>query len=109
MASGARVSTYFRQTSALLLVMVVTFEAYRDWNYFQSDLGLWSVLLNFIYFQLPLKSRALAFLHSVAFTSAAVLPVAFLLHLYLYPSYLNMISELWETTLSWSILKVNDV
>ena len=68
---------YIRQFGALLFAATLAVEYGRSTDTF----SYWTLVLSFIYFQLPLKSRALAWFHPVTFLASFVTPAqyAFLL------------------------------
>ena len=75
------------------------------WDYFRSPeiLGLfstWTLLLHFIYFQLPLQSRALPYLQSISFVGANVIPVLYVFLLIWKPKLEINHMEIWE--ISWT-------
>lgn len=62
-----------RQTAALVCASTIA------WDYLRTPdimgvFSIWVLCSHFIYFQLPLKSRALPFFHSCSFIGAAVSP-----------------------------------
>ena len=69
------VSRRIRQAAALICGCTVAFEYYSISNTF--NFFSWNLLIHFIYFQLPLESRALPFLHSVSFIGASITPWAY--------------------------------
>jgi hypothetical protein len=70
--------------------------------------SLWNLALHFIYFQLPLKSRALPFFHPVSFIGALAIPMIYGYRLYCKPTYEIDYAEqsdlLWNTILFRSFL-----
>jgi len=92
-----------RQTSALVLVSTLVWDMFREKSrYDDTELATWTLAINFIYFQLPLKSRALAFFHPVAFISSMVTPAAYLFLLYCNPNYERLRMDDWG--LSWAVM-----
>lgn len=77
---------------------ILVWDTYRDWNRFQ-DFPTWALAVHFLYFQLPLKSRALAFIHPVSFTGAMVVPALYIYTLVINPNYEVEHMNNWE--LSW--------
>jgi len=71
---------------------------YRDSQNFEN-FSVWMLALHFIYFQLPLKSRALAFFHPASFLGASVVPACYIFLNICKPSLEKDHMETWE--LSW--------
>ena len=90
---------YLRQFAALTCAITLA------WDYFRAPevlelFSVWALGLHFIYFQLPMKSRAFAYVHSCSFIAAAV-GVALYCHLFLWkPSIETDRMELWDVTFS---------
>jgi hypothetical protein len=60
----------------------VTFVGTVAWDYARSPeiislFSTWTLLIHFIYFQLPLQSRAIPYFHSISFVGANVMPVLY--------------------------------
>lgn len=91
-----------RQTSALILVSALVWDTFREKEQFTSELASWTVAANFIYFQLPLKSRALAFFHPLAFVSSIVTPACYVFHCYLNPQYEKLRMDDWGV--KWGVM-----
>ena len=90
---------YLRQFAALTCALTLA------WDYFRAPevlelFSVWALGLHFIYFQLPMKSRAFAYVHSCSFIAAAV-GIALYCHLFLWkPSIETDRMELWDVTFS---------
>ena len=69
------VARRIRQVAALVCGCTVAFEYFSipgTFGFFS-----WSLLIHFIYFQLPFESRALPFLHCISFIGASITPWAY--------------------------------
>lgn len=93
-----------RYAFALLLAATLAWEYLRDANAV-SSLALWMLLLHFIYFQLPLRSRATAFFHSISFIGALSVPVLYLYLLYYRPNMEEENMESWNITWDAALLR----
>mmetsp|Transcript_10257 Transcript_10257/g.9927 ORF Transcript_10257/g.9927 Transcript_10257/m.9927 type:complete len:210 (-) Transcript_10257:188-817(-) len=88
----------------------VTFATTLAWDYCRApetieSFSIWSLALHFVYFQLPLKSRALAFFHASSFIAANVNLANYLLLLLYKPSLELDHMELWEISYSTIIVR----
>jgi hypothetical protein len=102
--SNFQLNYIIRQSAALLCVTTLA------WDYFRAPevLGLfsiWALALHFTYFQLPLKSRALAFLQSISFIGANVMLASYV-HLLLWkPNLESDRMELWDIPYSTVVVR----
>lgn len=88
---------YTRQFAALSCAITLA------WDYFRAPevlelFSVWALGLHFIYFQLPMKSRAFAYVHACSFIAAGV-GIALYCHLFMWkPSIETDRMELWDVT-----------
>jgi hypothetical protein len=94
-----KINYTLRQAAALSCAFTLAWDYRRD----PDVLGLfsvWTLGLHFIYFQLPLKSRALAYLHAISFTACGVM-LPLYCHLLMWkPSLETDRMELWDVSFS---------
>mmetsp|Transcript_23448 Transcript_23448/g.23646 ORF Transcript_23448/g.23646 Transcript_23448/m.23646 type:complete len:217 (-) Transcript_23448:97-747(-) len=93
-----------RQIAALIFAITFAWEIFRDQQNLES-FTLWAVALHFVYFQLPLKSRALAFFHPISFVGALCKPIKLIFLLYHKQDLFQTQMELWEITWTSVILR----
>jgi len=93
-----------RYAFALLLAATLAWEYLRDANAV-SSLAVWMLLVHFVYFQLPFKSRATAFFHSISFIGAFSIPVLYLYLLYYRPNMEEENMESWNITWDAALLR----
>jgi len=95
-------SYLIRQIGALFCAATLAFEYCRDPSISFESFSNWALFLHFIYFQLPLRSRALAFAHSTSFIGANIIPAMYL-HLLVWKPRLELNHmDQWE--ISWSTI-----
>lgn len=95
---------------ALRQFAAVIFATTLAWDYCRApetveSFSIWSLGLHFIYFQLPLKSRALAFFHASSFIAANVNIANYLFLLLHKPSLETDHMELWDISYSTIIVR----
>lgn len=93
-----------RQCAALMCATTLA------WDYFRAPevielFSFWSLGLHFVYFQLPLRSRALAFFHSSSFVAANVMLASYLFLLMSKPSLELDRMEQWDVTYGTIIVR----
>ena len=86
-----------RQCAALMCATTLAWDYFRAPEVFEL-FSFWSLGLHFVYFQLPLKSRALAFFHSSSFVAANVMLASYLYLLMNKPSLELDRMETWDVT-----------
>lgn len=75
------------------------YRSYKDYSFDSlSSFAIWTLFIHFIYFQLPLKSRALAYFHPVSFTGSIVCPVSYAYLLVCKPSIEEDHMNQWDLT-----------
>ena len=95
------ISTSFaiRQSAALMCAGMLAWDYFRDPGII-GNFSFWALAVHFMYFQLPLRSRALAYLHPTSFIGACLMPIMYGFLLYWTPRLeLNHV-ELWDV--AWS-------
>jgi hypothetical protein len=81
------------------------------WDYFRSNgsnlqvFAVWALAIHFIYFQLPLKSRALPYFHALSFVGAYVIPALYGYLLINKPRIEVDHAELWELSPSTVLVR----
>jgi hypothetical protein len=98
-------SRTIRQAAALLFGAFAAVEYHRRSSEANQTFPFWCVSLHFIYFQLPNKSRALAWFHPVSYIAALVTPVQYALLLYAKPRLENDRMEMWEVSLTTILVR----
>ena len=86
--------------TSTVLAATFVWELYRDFDSGIQDFALWTLILHFLYFQLPLKSRALAFFHPLSFCGSIVIPSIYVYKLIKNPNYEVEHMNSWD--LPWS-------
>lgn len=97
-------SYHVRQVAALLCVGTAAWEYCRApeaLEYF----SIWILILHFVYFQLPMKSRVVAFFHAPSFIGAGVVPFSYLFLLYWKPNLETDHSNAWDMKLSTLVVR----
>jgi hypothetical protein len=100
-------SVAIRQTSALVLVSTLVWDMFREKYRYEAELATWVLAINFVYFQLPLRSRALAFFHPLAFMTSIVTPTCYLFLMYCNPNYEHQRMNDWD--MKWSAMAVRSL
>jgi hypothetical protein len=95
-----------RQTAALLCVGTIAWDYFRD-PAIIGNFSLWALAIHFTYFQLPTKSRALAFMHPVSFIGACLVPVMYAYLLYWNPNMELKHMEVWEV--AWTTVLIRAI
>lgn len=93
-----------RQLAALIFAIAFAWEIFRD----QLNLECfttWVLALHFIYFQLPLKSRALSFFHPISFFGAFCKAIELWIHLLYKLNYIQSQVEVFEISLGAVIIR----
>ena len=95
-----------RRISAVLFALALAWDFTRrggdeTFGFFSN----WSMLLQFAYFQLPFRSRALAFFHTTAFLCAVCVPFSYLYMLLRDPHIELRRSEQWDLSYSTVIAR----
>ena len=93
-----------RQAGALTFAFTLAWDYCRDPEVLEL-FSIWTLGLHFIYFQLPLKSRALAFFHSTSFTAAGVMLASYCHLLMWKPSLETDRMEKWDVPFSTILLR----
>jgi hypothetical protein len=88
-------SSSLRKWAAILIATTLAWDYYRDISTFTS-FSIWSLIIHFIYFQLPQKSKALAYLHSISFISAFCIPVMYIYMIITKPFLEQEHMEVWS-------------
>jgi len=84
-----------RQMSAIILASTIAFDVFRD-SELLSTLPLWTLAINFLYFQLPIRSRALATMHPIALTTSFCSAASYILVLVYQPNFEANRAQDWE-------------
>lgn len=92
-----------RQYAALLLAATLAMDYFRDAATF-TTFANWVLVLHFFYFQLPLRSTALAYFHAVSFIGAFSIPPLYVYMLIRHPSLEAEHQEMWSV--EWSSVVV---
>lgn len=87
-----------RQIAAFVCAGTLAWDYCRDPGVL-GNFAIWTLLIHFAYFQLPLRSHALPYLHPVSFLGACLIPVMYLLLWFWSPSLEILHMEQWD--LSW--------
>lgn len=90
---------YLRQTAALLFGAMLAIEYFRV-SEITHTFSFWCLALHFVFFQLPLRSRALVWFHPLSYIVAVAEPVRYLILLYTKPGLERDRMELWELSLA---------
>lgn len=77
-------SYYVRRFAALSSAILLATDYYRDPLIFTS-FSIWILIIHFLYFQLPLRSKALAYFHGVSFIASILSPCLYVYLLYFHP------------------------
>ena len=94
-----------RQIAALCFAATLAWDYSSRYDYLFRFFSTWSLIVQFIYFQLPSKSRALSFAHSLAFICATTVPLQYLYSLLWNPLMeINNAAE-WEISYSTVIIR----
>lgn len=93
-----------RQCASLMCATTIAWDYFRDPGVIEL-FSIWTLGLHFIYFQLPLKSRALAFFHSSSFVAANVNLASYLFLLMNKPSLETDHMEQWDVTYQTVIVR----
>ena len=91
-----------RKAAAMSAICTLVWELYRDFSDGIKLLSIWALAIHFLYFQRPLRSRALAFFHPLSFSAAIVIPALYAYTLVCKPSYEIDHIDMWD--LSWSTI-----
>lgn len=94
-----------RRLAAVCFAATLAWDYSARYDYVFGYFSTWSLLLQFIYFQLPNKSRALAFIHSIAFICSTTVPLHYLYALLWDPFIeVNRATD-WEVSYSTVIIR----
>ena len=99
MTEISRASFFIRQTASFMCAGTLAWDYYRDPSVLES-FSLWALALHFIYFQLPLKSRAIAYFHPTSLIGAGVMPLMYAYLLFWNPGLELRNMEEWDLSLS---------
>jgi hypothetical protein len=102
------VETYLRQLFSVVLCVILAWDVFRVSEMYiphEMEIVTWTMLMNFIYFQLPLKSRALAFFHPLAFSTSIVSPVSYIFLLYCNPRFEYARLDDWGLTFNAVVIR----
>jgi hypothetical protein len=95
-----------RRVAALTCAGTLAWDFFLDSSVLDS-FSVWALFIHFVYFQLPLRSRALAYLQSTSFIGASLIPAMYA-HLLCWNPRLELNNmELWE--LNWTTVVVRAV
>ena len=97
-------SRYVRQTAALVFAGTAALEYSRSREMFFT-FPCWCMILHFIFFQLPQKSRALVWFHPIAYIASVAAPVRYAFQLYSQPGLELNRMELWDQKLPSILLR----
>lgn len=86
---------YLRKFAAVSSAVLLATDYYRDPAIF-SSFSMWTLILHFIYFQLPVKSRALAYFHGISFVASLTTPCTYLYLLHFRPSLEEEHMHAWQ-------------
>lgn len=92
------------QVAALLCAGTLAWDYFRDPDVV-GNFPVWVLAIHFVYFQLPLKSQALAYLHPVSFVGACLVPIMYLVMWYWSPVLEVQHMELWDVAWSTVIIR----
>lgn len=98
------VAKIFRQSSAFICATVLAWDVGTR----PETSGLWSnwvLALHFVYFQLPLQSRARSFLHSASWVGSIVIPVSYCYLLLRKPNLELQRMDQWDVPFSVVIIR----
>lgn len=88
-----------RQMAALICAGTLAWDYFRDPEVI-GNFALWTLAIHFTYFQLPFKSRALAYIQPVSFIGACLVPIMYI-HLWYWNPMLEIKHvETWEVAFS---------
>lgn len=97
-------SKTIRYVAAFICVVTVAWD-YCRWEETLFSFSTWVLLIQFVYFQLPLNSDAVSFFHPCAFVGSCAIPMAYLYLLWVNPFFeLNHI-DLWDVSLQTIIIR----
>jgi len=102
--SGHTTVSSVRYAIALLLAATLAWEYLRDSNSV-SSFAVWILLFHFVYFQLPLRSRASAYFHSISFVGAFTVPILYIYLLCYRPNMEEENMETWNITWDAALLR----
>eukprot|EP01041_Mallomonas_annulata_P010248 gene10248-21379_t len=92
-----------RQLAASIFAITIAWDIFRDQQNYE-EFPLWVLALHFIYFQLPLKSRAIAFFHPISFSGALAIPICYYHLLLCKPNVEKDHMDIWE--ISWTSIVI---
>lgn len=87
-----------RYAAALVTAGTIAWDFARDSNVLLG-FSMWNLIIHFVYFQLPSKSRAVAYFHSLSFTGSLLIPLMYLYLLHFNPALESDHMETWN--ISW--------
>jgi hypothetical protein len=93
-----------RQVAAFLCAGTLAWDYFRDPGVL-GNFAFWTLGSHFAYFQLPLRSQALPYLHPISFIGACLIPVMYLLLWFWSPSLEVLHMEYWDVSWSTVILR----
>lgn len=93
-----------RQTAAVCCAATLAWDYCRD-SEVLGMFSIWALALHFVYFQLPLSSRALAYFQPASFIGANVVPLSYLYLLFWKPNFEFDHVEQWDLPLSTVIIR----
>jgi diacylglycerol kinase len=97
-----RIGNCIRQFAAFSCAATLAWEYFRDPSSLFQSFSIWALCVQFTYFQVPLRSKALPYLHAMAFIGATLTPCEYG-HLLLWKPQLELNNMLtWEV--SWSTI-----
>ncbi|KAJ1432675.1 hypothetical protein B484DRAFT_447686 [Ochromonadaceae sp. CCMP2298] len=95
-----------RRVAALTCAGTLAWDFFIDSSVHDS-FSVWALFVHFIYFQLPLQSKALAYLHSTSFIGASLIPAMYTHQLCWNPRLELNNMETWE--MNWTTVVVRAV
>jgi hypothetical protein len=96
-------SFIIRQIAASCFAGTLAWDYTRDSSAI-GNFSIWILAVHFIYFQLPLKSKAIALIHPTSFLGATIIPVMYAYLLFWNPSFEINHMEQWEV--AWSTVVI---
>jgi hypothetical protein len=99
-----QLSSTFRQFAALCCAGIFAWDYNRDPGTLQS-FSIWTLIIHFIYFQLPLKSRALSYIHPLSFTGSNVIPLSYIHLLFWKPNFEMDHMEQWDISFKAVVIR----
>ena len=90
-------SCTIRQAAALLCICTLAWDYFRDPNEVFGSFAIWALVIHFMYFQLPIRSHALAYFHPTSLIGSCLIPVMYSYLLLHKPSLEIFHMQQWDT------------